>query len=303
MNTSEQHNNLLKKWIDGTLSSEEAELFEKSDAYRDYQKIINTVDQFEIPKGNQEKILEKVFKLSAKKKSRVIKLPFWIGSGIAAAAIVVLIFTLSNSKTNYTTRFGEQLSISLPDGSKVKLNADSQIEYNKRNWKSNRIVFLKGNAFFEVEKGSEFKVESKNGSIQVLGTKFTVWSEEQIFEVRCYEGSVKTVFNQNQEKLLTKGNGIRYINSSAEPLTIDVSRPEWLTDETSFQNAPLSLVLLAISKQYQVSFDQSQCDLNQRYTGSFTHQDFDKALKTVLKPLGINYLQDDKNPGNIILCQ
>ena len=55
------------------------------------------------------------------------------------------------------------------DNSRVILNDGSSIKYDERKWGSERMVELKGEAFFEVEAGQLFQVETINGVVQVFG--------------------------------------------------------------------------------------------------------------------------------------
>lgn len=70
---------------------------------------------------------------------------------------------------------GMKTLITLPDGSKVKLNSESQIEYYS-NFEENRRVNLIGEAFFDVVKDTlnPFYVKAGDLSVRVLGTSFNV---------------------------------------------------------------------------------------------------------------------------------
>ena len=70
----------------------------------------------------------------------------------------------------------------------MKLNELSQLEYNASKWDENRSLELKGEAFFDVEKGKRFDVTTEFGNVSVLGTEFNVLSRDSIFKVSCYEG-------------------------------------------------------------------------------------------------------------------
>lgn len=81
---------------------------------------------------------------------------------------------------------GGEYFLTLADGSKVWLNADSELKYPVNFQKDARRVAVKGEAYFEVKKAGEwpFIVETGLGQIWVLGTEFNV---------RNYEGSDKWV--------------------------------------------------------------------------------------------------------------
>jgi len=64
----------------------------------------------------------------------------------------------------------------LPDGTRVSLGTRTSFSYDSRYGKSERIVQLEGEAYFEVAKDKDkpFIVKTKEQSIEALGTKFNV---------------------------------------------------------------------------------------------------------------------------------
>ena len=187
------------------------------------------------------------------------------------------------------------MSFTLPDGSKVILNSKSKLSYKKRNWGvDNRRVSLSGEAFFKVEKGAEFLVETKKGKVKVLGTQFTVNSYAQVFEVICFEGKVKAE-SQNHTEILTKGKAVRLVNNAFEPFTIGDTNPTWLQNESSFSNAPLTQVIKTLENQFNVIINGETIDTNQRFTGSFTHNNLETALRTVFESMDITFTFENEN--------
>jgi ferric-dicitrate binding protein FerR (iron transport regulator) len=69
-------------------------------------------------------------------------------------------------KTTYSSTNSLQMVV-LPDESRVTLEPNSSFSYNKVLYALRRTLDLKGNAFFEVEKGSDFRVQSELGSVEV----------------------------------------------------------------------------------------------------------------------------------------
>ncbi len=104
-----------------------------------------------------------------------------------------------NSKTtgyqSITTPKGGQYQITLPDSSKVWLNAASTIKFPVSfKGSHNRSVILNGEAYFEIarDKIHPFIVKSAGQKIQVLGTHFNVnsYADEAITKTTLLEGSV-----------------------------------------------------------------------------------------------------------------
>ena len=113
----------------------------------------------------------------------------------AACLALVLFFTFGRpSGTSISSSPAEMLTHVLPDRSTVRLNADSRIRVNEKKWEEKRQLALTGEAYFEVEKGQTFRVETDLGDVEVLGTKFNVYSRSGIFEVFCQYWAAKGLF-------------------------------------------------------------------------------------------------------------
>jgi transmembrane sensor len=104
-----------------------------------------------------------------------------------------------------STPRGGQYQITLPDGTRVWLNADSKISFPAQFiGKERRVLLVKGEAYFEVAKVSRpslrggrtkqsFIVESKGQEVEVLGTHFNIsaYSDERSTKTTLLEGSVR----------------------------------------------------------------------------------------------------------------
>jgi transmembrane sensor len=103
-----------------------------------------------------------------------------------------------------TTPKGGQYQITLPDGTRVWLNADSKISFPSQFIGEKRKILLEGEAYFEVAKVTRsslrggttrqsFIVESKGQEVEVLGTHFNIsaYSDEASVKTTLLEGSVR----------------------------------------------------------------------------------------------------------------
>ncbi|TDQ27546.1 FecR family protein [Tenacibaculum caenipelagi] len=281
----------LARWIANELSSEELKAFQQSDAYHQFKAIDEASLLLKVPDYNQKEAFNKIQeRLSSQKQDKkVIKLiPAWMYGAVASIALLISLFYFNNSTTISTT-YGEQITITLPDNSIVHLSPNTTIKYKEHNWNKRRNLSLDGKAFFEVEKGKSFTVNTEEGNVTVLGTKFTVDASKNYFEVLCFEGKVKTTSKNSDETILTKGKAYRTYNNVSENWDFINSSPSWLLGETTFNNTPLYQVIKALENQFNLKFDTSKIDLNQRFTGTFTHEDVNIALKTVFAPMKISY--------------
>ena len=292
----------LARWISGELTPEELNNFKNSKDYQALNKINEASKLLETPQYNSDALFTKLqTKINSKQQDKaptVVKLmPTWV-YGVAASILLAFgLFYFLNTNKHFETTFSQQLTVVLPDNSKVQLNANSQLDFKSRNWENNRILSLEGEAFFDVEKGASFKVLTQQGVVEVLGTEFNVISRDDYFEVQCLEGKVRVEsLIANKEAILLPGKAIRILNNTTEEWDfILTDEPNWLLGESTFMNTPIAQVLLALENQYKVHFDTSNIDLSKRFTGGFTHKNLNLALKTVFSPMEIAYSANDKN--------
>lgn len=295
MNNHLTDDTFLARWVSGELTSEELDAFKKSKDYPAYKKINEASQMLDVSAYNKEEAYNKILinrnKQDQVTKPKVIKfVPNWAYAVAASIVIMFGVFYFVGDGTHYETDFSEQLAVTLPDHSKVQLNSNSQLDFNKRQWENNREVMLNGEAFFNVEKGTSFKVMTKEGIIEVLGTEFNITVRDNYFEVQCYEGKVKVTSNDtDNEAILTQGKAFRIVNNNAEVWDFTLDEPNWIKGESAFNKTPLSEVIISLENQFEVTFDKSNIDATKRFTGSFTHSDINLALKTVFVPMEISF--------------
>lgn len=118
-------------------------------------------------------------------------------------------FVFTGTTNVYNTKYAQVKNITLPDGSKVTLNANSQLKLSA-DWSAqgDRQVWLEGEAYFEVEKklatGQKFIVHTKDMDVEVLGTKFNVNTRHQKAIVSLEEGKIKLSVNGQIKQILKK---------------------------------------------------------------------------------------------------
>lgn len=94
-----------------------------------------------------------------------------------------------------STTTGRQFQVVLPDGTKMWLNALSRLTYPVRFDSKVREVEITGEAYFEVEKASDwpFIVKTTTQEVKVLGTHFNIsaYDDDDVFKTTLVEGSLK----------------------------------------------------------------------------------------------------------------
>ncbi|GFD78467.1 FecR family protein [Tenacibaculum sp. SSH1-16] len=289
----------ILKWLNGEISDEELFLLKQDKNFKNLEKIAHYSSHIETPKVDIEKAFKEFeLKKATTKKSKVVPLNYKNFYKYAAAVIVLLVssyFLLFNNSVNFSTQYAETKTFNLPDESEVILNANSTVSFNKKDWKNSRDIQLKGEAFFKVKKGKSFTVNTSIGKVTVLGTQFNVKGRKNYFEVKTYEGLVSVDYNNSLIKL-AKGKIFKVVNGKIDTLnTFNINNKSWLQDESNFKSTPLQFVLDDLQNQYGYVIKTKDVNLEQLYTGGFTHKDINVALQAVTIPLQLSYKIEEKS--------
>ena len=293
--------NYLAKWLNDELTEAELAEFKKSEAFETYQKIKDSASNLEAPEFDMDKAWSSIEPLKTAEDTKVFILtPFKKFLRVAAVIAVLLtgsFFYLSTLSESFTTDYAENKTISLPDTSEVILNAESELTFSKNKWESNRNVNLKGEAFFKVAKGQKFTVATDQGLVTVLGTQFNVETRKEYFEVTCFEGLVSVTMD-GKETQLPAGNSLLMLNGKSTMLKAAINgKPTWLSNESSFKSIPLNYVLDELQRQYNIKITTKNINTSQLFSGSFSNENLELALKSISVPLQIKFNLD----GNKVL--
>ncbi|MBN1111665.1 MAG: FecR family protein [Bacteroidales bacterium] len=282
-----KEDNILARWMSGKLTESELEELKKEKDFAQFEKIIDACDNLQAPNYDSEKVWHNI--KAAKHKKKRIKFIFNRLSAVAASIVIILgIYLAFNNSTNIKTLACQKKTIQLPDGSQVIMNAISEIKYNAKNWDEKRTLFMTGEAFFKVKKGSKFTVNTNHGSVEVLGTSFNIFDRENI-EVTCFTGKVKVTSTENKEILLLPNDKIQIDNQKIIKVkSEELTKPSWINGESRFVNAKLSQVINELERQYNIKIDASNIK-EHLFTGTFPHSDKELALKIVFNSLEIEY--------------
>jgi transmembrane sensor len=212
----------------------------------------------------------------------------WKLSAAAAIILVLVVWRLNSSSETQIQSFNSIAELSLPDGSRVSLNAGSQLSYSEDGWNEERKVSLEGEAYFDVVKGGSFTVETDNGSIEVVGTEFNVFSRQSDFEVGCFEGKVK-VRNSANEVLLLPGQMTESLSGNKlEALQF------WLNGQFNWDDSDLLSVFQELERQYGVTFILPDLK-GRKYTGSFKKAELNNVLNLICEPMNLGFELEQNN--------
>lgn len=271
-----------------------------------------SIDLFSNLKIPYDKSKEDIWKIMESKleektaiKTGIIQMK-WVR--IAAAAIFILLIGIPLFMRFYSETVicneGEHISLTLPDGSFVQMNAKSKLSYNPLWWKYSRSLEFDGEAFFEVKKGNKFEVISDNGKTMVLGTSFNVYSRKNNYEVTCLTGRVKvTAVETNSQVILNPNEKATLDQHGIINIEVNINTENsvlWISNKFIFTSAPLIEVIDEISRQYGVNITYSVTGYY-LYSGYFTrNRPVEEVLDLVCKSFGIKFVKHSNGDYQVI---
>ncbi|MFR3331067.1 MAG: FecR family protein [Odoribacter splanchnicus] len=153
---------------------------------------------------------------------------------------------------------GADYFVQLEDGSRVWVNCESELKYPIRFSKKERRVILQGEAYFEVNKASEwpFVVETEDREVVVTGTSFNVkaYPRERMWQATLITGRVE-IPEQNGKQVLRPSQQYSLDKSTkkAEIRKVDTDVfTGWKDGVFVFRNSRLEDVLANLARWYRV---------------------------------------------------
>ena len=186
------------------------------------------------------------------------KLLRWVAAAIILVTVGFGLYKFFQpGKPVIETSYAEIRKESLPDGSQVTLNANSEITYG-RSWGKgkDREVWVKGEAFFQVEKTpqkSRFVVHTGHFDIIVTGTEFNVVNRNEKTNVLLKEGSVIIREANGNETAMKPGEFVEFANERLQKKPAkDIQVLAWNDRKFIFEKTPIKDVGASISVLYGV---------------------------------------------------
>jgi transmembrane sensor len=191
------------------------------------------------------------------------------------------------------TSTNDTLAVQLPDGSRVTLNHDTELSYYA-DFKDNRSIRLKGEAFFSVEKDTDhpFIVETERATVRVVGTSFNVNAQSHETRLAVLTGVVElsTPDVTNPLRFTAGESGIAsvfgIINSD------ELNALAWRNKTLVFKDTPLRSVVDAMEKYFekdlQIAENLSDCKL----TAEFRNPTFDEVVGVLRNTLALDLKVD-----------
>ena len=309
MNES-QFRQLLDKYLQGKCTPEEAQLLHRfyasfPEAHPDTSDI--ALSEKKIYEGIRQRIAEKerqqysAKKLKAAQSYRLVK--------IAASVLMIIGIGLGGYFANRdapvpeiawmekSTRKGQRASITLMDGTKVYLNANSKISFPEQFSHNKREVILEGEAFFEVARNvtQPFTVQSGELTTTVLGTSFNIRAfAGEPLAVSVATGKVKVNASDKRghsEEVFLTPNQQAFYDGQLSKKDIDIHQfIAWKDKIIRFDDVSLAEAALVLENWFGVSIqiegeNIKHCKIN----GQYIDENLINIMESFKHILGIEY--------------
>jgi ferric-dicitrate binding protein FerR (iron transport regulator) len=198
----------------------------------------------------------------------------------------------------------------LPDGTAVKLNSGSSVQFPEHFYGDTREVKLNGEAYFEVVRDVEkpFIVHTEQARTTVVGTSFNIKSlQGSLTEVTLVEGKVRVTSSHisegNWEEVTLDPNQQAIIETGSSTITtrkVDALRYiAWKDNVLEFENTSLESAVEGLKKWYGVEIElknaeRSTCTISATYR----NESLENVLKSFEYTLKIDYTFQD---GKVII--
>ncbi len=204
---------------------------------------------------------------------------------------------------------GEKADITLPDGTKVFLNAATTISYPIDYGLKTRNIKLTGEAYLEVTENKQipFLLDAGPATIKVLGTKFNVnaYKNSDIIETTLIEGSVRfTTKGTIPKTILLSPNEKAIYYKDTDVLDIKKTTTHfetaWLKGELVFRSVKFQEIVSKLRQRYGVDIEIKNIEKCSQdlFTGSFK-EDYANGVLKILQ-MHYDFTYTDTN-GKILI--
>lgn len=203
-----------------------------------------------------------------------------------------------------STPRGGTYQITLPDGSKVWLNAESTLKFpvNLVDLKE-RVVELNGEAYLDVIKDEKhpFKLITDRQLIKILGTKLNVnnYDNDTLAKTTLVTGSIHlNALGKNkaaEKEVALKGNQQAIVSlQDINVLKADTTEVlAWKNGWFVFNNEPLESIMKKVSRWYDVEVGYQDINKHKTFTGKVSRfEHVSKVLKLLESAGGIHFVME-----------
>jgi len=230
---------------------------------------------------------------------------------IAAAVLVIIglgstvlymnkIGTFSTKIVVVTNSTERNKEVSLPDGSKIFLNRNSNLSYNKNLGGTSRNVKLTGEAFFDIKHDptKPFIIDAGKARIKVLGTSFSILTNNSNNAVEVFVKTGRVLLSDNsgiQNLVLEPGFiGTMDSKSSAKSVNENPNYLSWNTDILDYTGGKkLDIVFTDLKKVFDIDVAADKPEiLNEEISTVFYKQPQDSIIQVICATFNFNYRKE-----------
>lgn len=154
---------------------------------------------------------------------------------------------------------GGEYRLELADGTKVWLNAETELKFPVNFSGSTRDVYIKGEAYFQVARDEKhvFQVHTSMGAVKVLGTSFNIrdYADEQRMVATLETGKVVYISDGlKKEVVLVPGEQVREDKyKGIRVKEVDVAQyVGWHEGKYVFENVSLEEIMQTLGRWYDI---------------------------------------------------
>jgi transmembrane sensor len=225
-----------------------------------------------------------------------------LGSGVASVVAVIGLALFAGERylpvdywlADQRTATGEQRTLRLADGTLINLNTHTALDV-RFDEKQRRIVLQEGEILVETGHGDArpFIVETREGSMRALGTRFLVKREEQGTRLSVLQSAVAAHLQSNpDEQILREGQQVLIRNDGLGPIVAaNLGADAWTRGMLVVDNARLEDLVHELGRYRRGYLGVAPDVADLRITGSFPLKDTNLALSALLPTLPVQIEQ------------
>lgn len=284
--------------------------------FRETLQAFEAADQFLNKPADQRKswasIQQHLAKNTAVQTAVIKKINYRRYISIAAAIVILMLpviyFNVNRAKPVVAVTYqeiynpkGQKRLITMPDGSNIYLNGDSKIRYAQNFAKSKRIIYLEGEAFFDVQHRDKqpFVVYTGKVSTTVLGTSFNInaYQSAKTISITVQTGKVGVIVKNNGKaepvKFLLPNEQLNIIKESGAATKAVVNATDfdsWREYKLFFYGKPLSEIAEIVAREYDVEVViKSETLKAMKLTAKFNKSTVNQVIEVIARLSGAKY--------------
>ncbi len=312
MKADEKLITIIQKKLEGILEPEEAQLLDKwlelpenSSEYEDYVALWQGTETLAAKKNDFTPNPENAWAtiedqiMVTQPKTR-FKLAYAIAASVGLILLVLggsSIFSSQKENLQLVLQSNQKDTVQFSDGSQAYLFGPCSLSYPEEFDSKERKVSMEGFAYFDIvhDETSPFEISTNKGTVEVLGTSFTVDTrKDDVFAVQCITGKVRVNAGNKQNQyraILTRNKKGVYTNQAKEIIVTSFAASEAGVElpipNMTFENKPLREILKRIEYSYGVSIQlENKSLLETKYSTTIidsTLEDFLNELKVTFQ--------------------